>query len=60
MCALHGGCFGLEAIKLILTKASENCILVPLVFDMMCIISYQLAIFYIQIVYVSTDKEHTD
>ncbi|CDW87155.1 UNKNOWN [Stylonychia lemnae] len=60
MLVTHSICFTLEVFRFIITEWKKSCILLPLLIDIVTIIMYQGAIFYIQIVYINLEKDDAD
>lgn len=57
----HATCFGFETLRFLVTEfGGKNCVLFPLLLDIFCIVLYQGAIFYIQIVFVNINRAEVD
>ena len=57
---VHGICFTLESLRFVITEFKAHCVLLPFLLDIICIILYQGAIFYVQIVYINIKKQEAD
>ena len=55
MLCVHSIVFVLESLRFVIVETKAASVLLPLILDIICIVLYQSAIFYTQIVYVNID-----
>ncbi len=57
MLMTHASCFALQLLQSLSLEFRKDWILFPMLIDILTVVLYQGAIFYIQIVYLNMDKE---